>query len=45
MNFRVCVENGVIQKDMEMACPVDVQGKFTLPVRDYEGQYVKVDQF
>ncbi|XP_061719553.1 isoleucine--tRNA ligase, cytoplasmic [Cydia pomonella] len=40
-DFRVCVAAGVITKDQEMVCPVDASGKFTEPVKEFLGQYVK----
>ena len=41
-DYRVCLAAGVITKDMDMACPVDASGRFTDPVTDFRGQYVKV---
>lgn len=38
---RVCLAAGVITKDMDPICPLDSIGRFTLPVTDFEGQYVK----
>jgi isoleucyl-tRNA synthetase len=32
---------GIITKDQEVICPVDSCGCFTLPVKDFVGQYVK----
>lgn len=32
----------IITKDMEPLCPVDMSGRFTDPVVDFKGQYVKV---
>lgn len=40
-DYRVCLANGVITKDMEPLCPVDASGRFSKPVVDFEGQYVK----
>lgn len=41
-DFRVCMENGIIEKDgTNMVCPVDDDGKFTPQVSDFEGVYVK----
>ena len=34
--------HGIISKDMEVICPVDVSGKFTEEVRDFKGMHVKV---
>ncbi|KAH3881227.1 isoleucine--tRNA ligase, cytoplasmic-like isoform X1 [Dreissena polymorpha] len=38
---RVCTKYGIITKDMEMVCPVDSTGKFTSPVKEFEGQHIK----
>ncbi|KAJ0175200.1 hypothetical protein K1T71_009341 [Dendrolimus kikuchii] len=40
-DFRVCLAAGVITKDQEIICPVDASGKFTEPVKEFLGQYVK----
>ncbi|XP_045501049.1 isoleucine--tRNA ligase, cytoplasmic [Colias croceus] len=40
-DFRVCLANGIITRDQEIICPVDASGKFTAPVKDFIGQYVK----
>ncbi|XP_077291479.1 isoleucyl-tRNA synthetase [Arctopsyche grandis] len=40
-DFRVCLAAGIITRDQEAICPVDASGKFTLPVTDFVGQYVK----
>lgn len=40
-DYRVCLINGIITKDMEPICPVDASGRFIKPVTDFEGQYVK----
>lgn len=40
-DYRVCLAAGVITKDQDMICPVDESGRFTAPVSDFEGQYVK----
>ncbi|XP_067127119.1 isoleucine--tRNA ligase, cytoplasmic [Centruroides vittatus] len=40
-DFRVCLNNGIISKDQEMVCPIDANGRFTEPVNDFVGQYVK----
>lgn len=32
----------MITKDQEIICPVDASGRFTEPVKDFLGQYVKV---
>ncbi|XP_071488561.1 isoleucine--tRNA ligase, cytoplasmic-like [Diadema antillarum] len=39
-DYRVCLENGVITKEM-VVCPVDASGRFTSEVTDFAGQYVK----
>lgn len=36
-----CLEKGVITKDMKPICPVDSCGKFTDPVTEFKGIYVK----
>jgi len=38
---RVCMANGVTQPGGEVVCPLDGVGKFTAPVTDFLGQYVK----
>lgn len=40
-DFRVCLANEVITKDMKPVCPVDDSGKFTEEVSDFKGLYVK----
>lgn len=40
-DFRVCLAAGVITRDQEMICPVDSSGRFTAPVKEFLGQYVK----
>lgn len=41
IDFQTCLENGVIEKDSKMVCPVDEKGLFTEEVSDFKGQYVK----
>lgn len=42
-DYRVCLAYGIISKDQKnMVCPVDASGRFTYPVTDFMGQYVKV---
>jgi isoleucyl-tRNA synthetase len=41
-DYRVCLANGVITKDMNIVCPVDPSGRFTEEVTDFKGMYVKV---
>ncbi|GIY09638.1 isoleucine--tRNA ligase, cytoplasmic [Caerostris extrusa] len=40
-DYRVCLLNGVITKDQDLVCPIDLSGKFVDPVVDFKGQYVK----
>lgn len=40
-DYRVCLAAGLITRDQDAICPVDASGKFTLPVKDFVGQYVK----
>ncbi|XP_077485922.1 isoleucyl-tRNA synthetase [Amblyomma americanum] len=40
-DYRVCLSHGAITKDQEIICPVDASGKFTAPVKDFLGLYVK----
>lgn len=40
-DYRVCLANGIITKDMEPVCPLDAGGRFVKPVTDFEGQYIK----
>lgn len=41
-DYRVCLKNELITKDQEPLCPVDNSGKFTSPVEEFKGLYVKV---
>jgi len=38
---RVCLANGVVVAGGEVICPLDGAGRFTAPVADFQGQYVK----
>ncbi|CAD6220355.1 GSCOCG00005016001-RA-CDS [Cotesia congregata] len=40
-DYRCNLQAGIITKDQEPICPVDSCGKFTDPVRDFKGLYVK----
>ena len=40
-DYRVCLKNSVVAKNEELPCPVDPSGRFTDPVHDFKGQYVK----
>ena len=40
-DYKVALREGVITVDMDTVCPVDDSGRFTHPVTDFEGQYVK----
>ncbi|KRX21881.1 Isoleucine--tRNA ligase, cytoplasmic [Trichinella nelsoni] len=40
-DYRVCLFNHVITKEMNPVCPVDSSGRFTKEVTDFHGQYVK----
>lgn len=40
-DHRVCIANKVIEADKPIPCPVDDDGKFTTPVTDFEGLYIK----
>ncbi|KRY51017.1 Isoleucine--tRNA ligase, cytoplasmic [Trichinella britovi] len=40
-DYRVCLFNHVITKEMNPICPVDSSGRFTKEVTDFHGQYVK----
>ncbi|XP_075235221.1 isoleucyl-tRNA synthetase [Lycorma delicatula] len=40
-DYRVCLNSGVITRDQELICPVDASGRFTEPVADFLGMYVK----
>ncbi|XP_013398434.1 isoleucine--tRNA ligase, cytoplasmic isoform X2 [Lingula anatina] len=40
-DYRVCLAAGVISRDDDLICAVDASGRFTLPVTDFNGQYVK----
>ncbi|MFH4976139.1 hypothetical protein AB6A40_002848 [Gnathostoma spinigerum] len=41
IDYQVCLENGIITKDMKSVCPVDNCGRFTDEVTDFKGMYVK----
>lgn len=40
-DHRVCIANGVVLADKALPCPINDDGKFTKPVLDFEGIYVK----
>jgi len=40
-DFRVCKAAGIVGKGDKPICPLDAKGRFTDPVRDFKGQYVK----
>ena len=40
-DYRVCIANGVLARGAGVPCPVDAAGRFTDPVTDFKGQYVK----
>lgn len=40
-DYRVCLAAGLITKDQEPVCPLDMSGCFVAPVSDFQGQYVK----
>lgn len=40
--YRVCKAAGIVSEDQKPICPIDAKGRFILPVKDFEGQYVKV---
>lgn len=40
-DYRICLAASVISRDGEIVCPVDESGRFTMPVNDFEGEYVK----
>jgi len=40
-DYRICLEAGIITKDQDMICPIDYNGKFVEPVKDFLGKYVK----
>ncbi|RCN34873.1 isoleucine--tRNA ligase [Ancylostoma caninum] len=41
IDYQICLENGIITKDMKIICPVDESGRFTQEVSDFAGVYVK----
>ena len=41
-DYRISLRYEIITKDMAPMCPVDMSGRFTDPVSDFKGQYVKV---
>lgn len=36
-DYRVCLANGIIDKGEKMPCPVDLSGRFTEEVTDFQG--------
>ena len=40
-DYRVCLENGIIAKGVDVPCPVDANGRFTADVPEYAGKHVK----
>lgn len=40
-DYRCCLAAGIITKEQEMVCPVDNCGKFTDPVTEFKGIFVK----
>lgn len=38
---RVCLAYKIIHKDGETVCPIDSKGRFTEPVKEFIGQYIK----
>lgn len=40
-DYRVCLQNGIINRDSDIICPVDESGKFMQSVHHFYGQYVK----
>lgn len=40
-DYRVCLRSGIIEKDAEVLCPVDINGRFTEDVGEFKGLYVK----
>ncbi|KAM7534597.1 hypothetical protein Aperf_G00000105242 [Anoplocephala perfoliata] len=40
-DYRICLREGIVSREMAPVCPVDVKGRFTSEVTDFAGQYVK----
>lgn len=40
-DYRICLEAGIIVRGAGVVCPVDLNGRFTDEVPDYEGRHVK----
>nr|CDS27818.1 isoleucyl tRNA synthetase cytoplasmic [Hymenolepis microstoma] len=40
-DYRICLREGVVTREMPPICPVDASGQFTSEVSDFVGQYVK----
>lgn len=41
-DFRVCLSHNIIKKDSGIeVCPIDAECRFTAPVQDYLGQFIK----
>eukprot|EP01027_Heterolobosea_sp_BB2_P022048 GEZU01032431.1.p1 GENE.GEZU01032431.1~~GEZU01032431.1.p1 ORF type:complete len:1094 (+),score=459.19 GEZU01032431.1:187-3468(+) len=40
-DYRVCLNNGIVRKGEAIVCPLDLNGRFTKQVPDFEGMYIK----
>jgi isoleucyl-tRNA synthetase len=40
-DYRVCFENGIVEKGKEVPCPIDANGCFMDKVPEYKGMHVK----
>ena len=40
-DFRVCKSYGIVSEEYPMPCPIDEAGRFTDPVVEFKGTYVK----
>ncbi len=41
-DYRCNLKYGIIEKDMDPVCPLDMAGRFTADVADFKGLHVKV---
>jgi isoleucyl-tRNA synthetase len=44
-DYRVCLAHNIIEKGINVPCPVDANGRFTDEVPDFVGRHVKEVRF
>ncbi|KAB0804322.1 hypothetical protein PPYR_01292 [Photinus pyralis] len=40
-DYRICLQAGIISVEDEPICPIDVKGRFTMPITEFKGKYFK----